>query len=101
MIIEISNTNSNEKICTRCSKKQISVVLVVIIPNMNTPLANKCSEKCKNKRENIQKEMDMISRKKAKLESNLNAPVPSISIMCSRQILIPNKLIFPIPRTLS
>ena len=68
-----------------CAKKKADFCR----PRSNNPqheysTCNKCSEKCKNKRKNIQKEMDIISRKKTILESNLNASIPSTSIMPSQ-----------------
>jgi len=100
MIIEISNTNSNEKICTRCScikKKADFCRSRSNNPQHEYSTCNKCSEKCKNKREKIQKEMDMITRKKTKLESNLNAPVPSISITLSQTNIDPEQADFSHP----
>ena len=100
MIIEISNTNSNEKICTRCScikKKADFCRFRSNNPQHEYSTCNKCSEKCKNKCEKIQKEMDMITRKKTKLESNLNAPVPSISITLSQTNIDPEQADFSHP----
>jgi hypothetical protein len=43
---------------------------------------NKCYEKCKN----TQKEIDLISRKKKKLEDDLNEPVPQINTDSSQTL---------------
>lgn len=41
---------------------------------------HKCSEKCRN----IQRKSDPISRKKKKLKSDINTPVPNIGIISSQ-----------------
>ena len=75
--------NSNEKICTRCSCAKKKADFCRSRGN-NPQYEHSTCNKCCEKRKNTRKEIDPISRKKTKLEANWNASVPSISTMSSQ-----------------
>ncbi|RGB37109.1 hypothetical protein C1646_757271 [Rhizophagus diaphanus] len=60
----------------------------------NLPYEHSTCNKCCEKHKNTQKEIDLISRKKVKLEANLNAPIPNINIMLSQTNIDSNQTIF-------
>ncbi|CAG8728726.1 20970_t:CDS:2 [Gigaspora margarita] len=76
--IEFSNLNSSVKTCSRCGgirKKEEFCYSREDNPQYENSTCNQCYLSFKN----VRKEVDLLTRKKTKLQASLNTPVPRIN----------------------